>query len=203
MTDPNDATLASYETGAEQYVIASARPSPALVAFLDRLAGMVGTGHVLEVGSGPGWDADYLESRGVRVTRTDGASAFVALLQAAGHDARRLDVRSASLGGPYHAILADAVLLHLSRHQFEDFVRRARRAVTADGVLGFTLKEGDGGGWSHEKLAMPRYFTYWREPAVRDVLARADWPLVSVDHVAGRKESWLYVLAGAAGPART
>jgi len=193
--DPADATLAAYQTGAEQYLKASARPGPKMIAYLDRLAGMVGNGHVLEIGSGPGWEADHLESRGVRVTRTDATPAFVDLLRAAGHDARRLDVRFDPLGGPYQAVLANAVLLHLSRPQFEDVVRRAGQAVVAGGVLGFTLKEGDAGAWSQDKLAVPRYFTYWREPAVREVLVRAGWSVVSVDHVAGRKEAWLYVLA--------
>ena len=126
--------------------------------------------------------------------------AFVELLRAAGHDARRLDVRSASLGGPYQAVVANAVLVHLSRPQFEDVARRARHAVVAGGVLGFTLKEGDGAGWSQDKLAVPRYFTYWREPAVREVLALTGWSVISIDHVTGRKEPWLYVLARTAGP---
>ena len=199
--DPADATLAAYEAGAERYLGASARPGPPMIAYLDRLADMVGHGHVLEIGSGPGWDADHLESRGVRVTRTDAAPAFVELLRAVGHDARLLDVRCDPLGGLYQGVLANAVLVHLSRPQFEDVVQRARRAVVAGGVLGFTLKEGDGGGWRQDKLAMPRYFTYWREPAVREVLARTGWPVVCVDHVAGRKEPWLYVLARTAGPA--
>lgn len=155
----------------------------------------MGHDHVLEIGSGPGWDADYLESRGVRVTRTDATPAFVDLLCAAGHAARRLDVRFDPLGGPYQAILANAVLLHLSRPQFEDVVRRAGQAVVAGGVLAFTLKEGDAGAWSQHKLAAPRYFTYWREPAVREVLERTGWSVVSVDHVAGRTEAWLFVLA--------
>jgi len=193
--DPVDATLAAYQAGAEQYLKASARPGPEVIAYLDRLAGMVGDGHILEVGSGPGWDADHLESRGVCVTRTDATPAFVDLLRAAGHHARRLDVRFDPLGGPYQAILANAVLLHLSRPQLEDVARRAAQAVVVGGVLAFTLKEGDAGAWRKDKLAVPRYFTYWREPAVREVLARTGWSAVSVDHVAGRKEPWLFVLA--------
>ena len=53
-----------------------------------------------------------------------------------------LDVRTAELGGPYEAILADAVLLHLTREQFADVLRRARCAVVDGGLLAFTLKEG-------------------------------------------------------------
>lgn len=63
------------------------------------------------------------------------------------------------------------------------------------GVLAFTVKEGDGEGWSEAKLDLPRFFTYWREPAARTALECAGWAVLSIDHVAGRHEPWLYVLA--------
>jgi protein-L-isoaspartate O-methyltransferase len=47
------------------------------LAYLDRVAGLVGRGHILELGSGPGWDAAYLERRGVQVTRSDATRPFV------------------------------------------------------------------------------------------------------------------------------
>ena len=149
---------------------------------------------MLEIGSGPGWDADYLEGHGVPVIRTDATPAFVSLLRAAGHNARLLDARTDPLGGPYQGILANAVLHHLNRDQFEDVLRRARTAVAASGILGFTVKEGHGAAWSEHKLGLPRHFTYWQEPAVRAALHRAGWPDASICHVASR-DNWLYVLA--------
>lgn len=196
MTDPDDATLAAYQSRVQEYLRGTSWPAPELIAFLDRFAGLAGRGPVLEIGSGPGLDADYLESRGVRVIRTDATPAFVSRLRDAGHDARLIDARTDPLGGPYQAIFANAVLLHLSRNQFEDLLRRARAATDPDGILAFTLKEGDGAAWSEHKLGLPRHFTYWREPAVRAALHRAGWPDASIEHVAGR-ENWLYVIARA------
>ena len=196
MTDPNDATLAAYQSRVPEYLRGSPSPPPELIAFLDRFASLAGPGPVLEIGSGPGRDADYLEARGVRVIRSDATPAFVGLLRDAGHDARLLDVRTDPLDGPYQGIFANAVLLHLSRDQFEDLLRRARAATAPGGVLAFTLKEGDGEAWTEQKLGLPRHFTYWREPTVRAALHRAGWPDASITHVAGR-ENWLHVLAGA------
>jgi len=147
-----DVTLDSYDAAAHVYLEQSVPPRPAVTAYLDAVAGLVGSGTVLELGSGPGWDADYLESRGPRVLRTDGAPAFVQMVKATGHHARLLDVRVDDFGGPYDAVLADAVLLHVTREQFVDVLQRARQAVASGGVLAMTLKEGDGEAWTEAKL---------------------------------------------------
>ena len=97
MSDPGGVTLASYETAAQRYRERSVEPSPALVAFLDQLSALVGVGHILEIGSGPGREAAYIEARGPRVTRTDGARAFVEMMRADGHEAELLDVRTGEI----------------------------------------------------------------------------------------------------------
>ena len=84
--DSVDITLGSYETAAQRYADQSAEPSPALCAFLDLFADTVGFGPVLEVGSGPGMDAEYLERRGLNVSRTDATPAFVEMMRAAGRE---------------------------------------------------------------------------------------------------------------------
>ena len=196
--DAVDITLRSYETAAQRYADQSAGPGPASCAFLDRFADTVGQGRVLEIGSGPGMDATYLEGRGLSISRTDATPAFVEMIRAAGHEARVLDVRTADLGGPWDAVLAQAVLLHLDRGQFADALQRIRQAVVDGGVFAFTLKEGDGDAWSEAKLDLPRYFSYWREPPLRHVLAQTHWDVISIDRVAGRLEPWLFVMARAA-----
>jgi len=194
-----DVTLASYEAAAGAYLQQSPPPGLRVQAYLDQIAELVGAGTVLELGSGPGWDAVYLESRGSRVVRTDAVNAFVDLLLAAGHPARLLDVRVDDFGGPYDAVMANAVLLHLSRDHFVDVLGRARHAVAGHGLFSFTLKEGVGGGWSRAKLGLPRHFTYWRERELRSALEANGWQVLSLEHVTGRVEPWLYVLARADG----
>jgi hypothetical protein len=66
--------------------------------LLDELAELIPGGTILEVGSGPGNDASYLEDKGVSVLRSDGARSFVNMVHADGHPARLLDVRSDDLG---------------------------------------------------------------------------------------------------------
>lgn len=201
MDDLDRLTLDTYEQAAERYRAGRTQTvQPELHALLDELAARLPAGgRVLELGSGPGIEARALEERGLTVRRTDGAQAFVAMLRADGYPADRLDVRVDPLGGPYDAVLADAVLLHLTRDEFADALRRARRAVRARGLLAVTLKEGDGEEVTTERLDLPRRFTYWREPAVREVLARTGWHPLRVDTVPGPRNVWLYVIARAAG----
>ena len=203
-TAPDDAvavTLASYDAAADRYRASAGAQTAAWRAFFDDFTARIAGGHVLEVGSGPGREALLLEQRGLTVTRSDGATAFVAMMTAAGHDARQLDVRTDALGGPYDGILANAVLLHLDRSDLLPVLRRLRAAVHDHGVLALTLKEGEGEEWHRRKLAVPRRFTYWRAPALRDALQAAGWRVLSCEQVAGAREPvepWLYVLAAAA-----
>ena len=179
----------------QRYVNASNPPGPALQAFLGRVAGPVPGGTVIEVVSGPGRDADHLESRGLRVQRTDATAAFVDRLRADDHDVRPLDVRTDPLGGPYDAVFAQAVLRHLSREQLAAFAGRAlaavRRggvlaAVRLGGVLAATVKEEDGEAWTTDKLDAPRWFTYLLALALRVVFEASGWSVISLIHVRGR-----------------
>jgi SAM-dependent methyltransferase len=162
--------------------------------LLDGFAARVPGGEVLELGSGPGREAQYLEARGLRVHRTDATPAFVERLRQAGHQARILDVRRDDLGGPFDDVLANAVLLHLDRDDLGVALRACHDATRPDGALALTLKEGDGEAWSDAKLGMPRWFVYWREGPLRQALTDAEWTVVRLDHVQGRLEPWLHAL---------
>lgn len=189
----DDVTIATYQAGAEQYREQTSTPGETVLAFLDRLVEAAPPeATVLELGSGPGLDAVLLERRGLRVDRTDGTPAFVEMMRADGHAARRLDIRTDDFGGPYDVVLADAVLLHLTRPEFAAALRKARAAVNDGGLLAFTLKEGDGDEWHTRKLGRPRFFTYWREPDLRAELAAAGWEPIWLEHVPGQLEPWLH-----------
>jgi SAM-dependent methyltransferase len=195
VTTPTDRTLAAYQDGVDQYLAGSPTDvSEQVAALLEEVVASVPGGEVLELGTGPGREAQYLEHRGLRVQRTDATPAFVGRLRRAGHQARLLDVRSGELGGPFDAVLANAVLLHLDRSDLEHALRACHAATRPNGVFALTLKEGDGEAWSDAKLAQPRWFVYWREPALRQALNDAGWTVVSLGHVQGRVEPWLHVL---------
>jgi hypothetical protein len=108
-------TIAAYEDYAPQYnMLVSPTPSPDEEAGLHRLEAIVGPGgSVLEIGSGPGYDADYLESRGLLVRRTDATSRFLRLQAERGRHGELVNVLTDELGGPYDGVLAHCVLIHI------------------------------------------------------------------------------------------
>ena len=195
VTDPTDVTLASYEEGVEAYCARSpVTVVPAVASLLEAVIQRVPGGSVLELGSGPGREAAYLEGRGLTVERTDACLAFVDQPRGQGHAARVLDVRTGALGGPFDAVLANAVLLHLARDDFRRAVAACHAATREGGLLALTLKEGDGEAWSTAKLDAPRWFVYWRTGDLRDVLENVGWQILQVDRVTGRYEPWLHAL---------
>lgn len=192
--DPTDRTLQTYEQAAQRYRELSDREpvAPSLSAFVDAVVEHVPAGaSVLEIGSGPGRGARMLEERGLRVRRTDAAEAFVRMLREDGHPADVLDVRTDALGGPYELVFADAVFLHLSADDLGAVLVRLRDAVHDEGVLAFSVKQGVGAGWSTERLGLPRWFTYWQEHELRELLGRSGWEPLVILHEDSPRASWL------------
>jgi len=198
--DPGDLTLDAYRRHALRYAQRTpTEPSP-LVAELSRL--LPAGSSVLELGCGTGRDADALEAAGFTVDRTDAAASFVALQHAAGHRARVLDVREADFGGPYEAVFANAVLLHVPRARLRGVLRRARTATRSGGVMVASLKEGDGESWSDAKLEVPRHFVFWRADALAEAFVAAGWTDIEVRDSSSPEsaEGWITVNARNGNP---
>jgi len=67
-----------------------------------------------------------------------------------------------------------------------------------DGLLSFSVKVGDGSGWSDGKLNAPRFFTYWREQPLRELLTDAHFKVVFwEDGHRGRtgNDQWYHIIA--------
>jgi SAM-dependent methyltransferase len=126
-------TISAYEDYAERYdAIVRHVPNPREQASLKRLVAIAGTdGQILEVGSGPGYDADFLESLGVKVRRTDATKRFLELQAARGKHGELLDLITDDLGGPYDAVLALCVLIHVPRDQTDQLTPSQDSRVAA------------------------------------------------------------------------
>ncbi|MDZ5620613.1 class I SAM-dependent methyltransferase [Nocardioides sp. HM23] len=143
----NRRTVDSYERIAREYADDTAPESSGAAEFsgegLRRLVDAVPAGGTaLEVGSGPGWDADFVESQGVAVRRTEVAAAFIDFQADRGKHVDKLDITSDELGGPYDAVIALAVLQHVERAQIPAFLLRVAAALRPGGVFLVAIREG-------------------------------------------------------------
>lgn len=193
--DPGIETLHAYEKHVEQYVERTPTTRSSLV---DDLIRHTEPGErILELGSGPGRDADDLEAAGLIVDRTDGALSFVDRLRASGHSARVLNFYAADFGGPYDAVFANAVFLHIPRARLSGVLDVTRRATRVGGLVAASFKRGTGEAWSEQKLDSRRHFTYWEPEELRAVMVDARWtPLEITDSThSTSSENWITVLA--------
>jgi SAM-dependent methyltransferase len=199
--DPTDnaRTLAAYQRRASAYREQTRHVVSADDPLVLGVARNAPDGIVLEVGSGTGRDAEALESLGRRVRRTDATRAFVDMQRAEGHEADVLDVLGDALvddeHGPYAAVFANAVFLHFTPDELQLVLAKVRGALGPGGVLGFSVKVGDGSEWSEHKLGLPRFFQYWRREPLRALVEAAGFRVVELREEPGANWDWLIVLA--------
>ena len=174
-------TIQSYEEYAAKYdALVSEVPSPDVEEALRRLAESVGPGAaVLEIGSGPGRDADFVESLGLVVRRTDATRAFLDLQAARGKRGELLNVMTDDLGGPYDGIMALCVLIHVDRDSIETVLRKIAGALRVHGVFLVSLREGEG------ETSGNYHTVYWQRDSFASALAAAglnvEWDQHSID----------------------
>ncbi|MBW8859480.1 MAG: class I SAM-dependent methyltransferase [Caulobacter sp.] len=138
-------TIRSYEGYADRYARIRKGPDQREQAALRRVASMAGPGgRILEIGSGPGYGADFLETLGVEVRRTDAAQRFLDLQAARGRPGDRLDVITDPLDGPYDAVVAQYVLFHVPRDAIDGVLAKIARALRPGGAFLVSMREGEG-----------------------------------------------------------
>jgi 2-polyprenyl-3-methyl-5-hydroxy-6-metoxy-1,4-benzoquinol methylase len=139
-------TVQTYEGFARQYdTLVDAKRPPHIEDALRRLVQCLPLGgSVLEIGSGSGRDADFVESLGAVVRRTDATQAFLDLMAERGKKADPLNVVTDELGGPYDGVLAMAVLIHVDREQIDAVLRKIHAALKPGGAFLVAMRKGEG-----------------------------------------------------------
>ncbi|MEJ7633525.1 methyltransferase [Aeromicrobium sp.] len=186
-------TIASYEQIAVEYARDTAG-SGVLAGALARLAEVVPNGHALEIGSGPGWDADVLEEAGLTVRRTDVTQAFIDFQGSRGKAVDRLDVISDELDGPFDAVVALHVLQHVGPDDLAGVLAKVAGALHLGGRFLVSIPVGEGVSWEDGESGNSYYRVLRTEDAFTAELARVglspEWTERSAD-----EGGWLAVLA--------
>lgn len=189
----NASSLVGYESCAAEYAQTTApKPEagdqPALVELLKLVAP---GSRLLEIGSGPGWDADWLEEKGLVIRRTDAAQSFVHFQASRGRQAERLDVIQDPLGGPYDGVVALYVLQHVEREKLPSVFARIAAAIRDGGVFLLGLREGEGEGVEIGSKGNEYYVAFWLRSEIVAILAALGLGLHWSHSFDGRDGRWL------------
>lgn len=196
LRDHNRRTVAGYEICARDYAASVPHePSPAAAALLRRFAGAVGDGgRVLDIGSGPGWDADFLETLGVRVHRTDVTAAFRAVQAERGKHVDVLDLLGDEIDATYDGVMLLYVLQHFERAQVDAILRKLANALRDGGTLLLSHAVGTDEIWQHGDSGDYRVVR-WLPEALDERLLQAGLAVTWDACSDGQDERWRCLLA--------
>ncbi|GAA1521474.1 class I SAM-dependent methyltransferase [Kribbella lupini] len=187
-----NSTIASYEREALQYAAQMDDFPPTFTeqALLRLIDALPPGGLVLEIGSGTGRDADFVEACGATVRRTDATRAFRELQASRGRQVEPLNVISDEVPGQYDGVLALCVLIHVDRRSTPVVLRKIARALRPAGAFLVSVREGAG------ETSGDYLMSYWDQAEYAGLLGdaglRVDW---SQRYDDGDGDTWLTFLA--------
>ena len=194
MSERNTRTLNTYSQNVDKYIDGTVRITSGFQKdwIDDVFRGVPRDAAILEIGSAFGRDALYLESKGYVVEMTDASVGFVEYLQSNGHSAQLLDIVRSRPVEKYDVVLACAVFLHFTDTDFQQAVKNVRDCLLDGGKFAFSVKLGDGDGWSNEKMGAPRYFNYYQPDGLENALADAGMQTTDLQVY---DDKWVYATA--------
>jgi cyclopropane fatty-acyl-phospholipid synthase-like methyltransferase len=188
-------TLITYERGVETYAKNTRGDiSDSLKQYLDHILTQIPPGaKILEIGSATGRDATYIESRGYDITRSDAVKGFVTKMQNDGYEAIQFNVLSDVLPKTYDAIIATAVLLHMTVGQFSTALNNISVHLNTGGTLVIAVKQGEGEEYSTHKMGSKRFFKYWIPKDLEKIVENHGFTVVECSSLGSKK--WLTCIA--------
>lgn len=197
MSETNERTIAAYDTHVNEYMANT--PTDLSETSKEWLAvslkGLKTSARILEIGSAFGHDAAYIEQQGYKVDRTDASQSFVDHLQAQGHNAKKLNVLTDEITGPYNLVFADSVFHHFTISDALIASTNIFNSLDEEGRFAASLRLGLEEGWSEEKMGIPRYFSHWDRPNIEEIVREVGF--ISFIATDGHKPKfpWLHFVA--------
>jgi len=193
----NEETVKSYESCVDDYA-ETTRAEPRGVRaemFQAFIAAMKSGAQILEIGSGPGWDADRLEAKGFEVDRTDVTQAFIDYQAKRDKQIRRLDVIADDISNRYDGLLCLYVLQHIARPLIDDVLRKLSNSLHSNGAALIGLREGEGDVREVSSGSRVYHLTLWPRDEFIARLARVGLITQRQHTFSGNDGEWLIVLA--------
>jgi len=189
-------TIEWYDNCLEQYVISAPlkRNNDEFKQWIDRiLSNIPSESAILEIGSGFGRDADYIESLDYYVRRTDASLSMVQLQQETGKDAELFNPLTQEIDGMFDAIFANGVFPHFTDSQAFLALQKLKPNLKPNGIMCASFKIGEGA-----EIADGRLRFYWQKADLLDLFGQAGYKIVWFGHInnaATDEDQWYTVIA--------
>src|ERR1700738_418048 len=179
----NDQTLDAYNNNVEHYLTKTPerhlKNHEPLLKWIDySITQLPKNSTVFEIGSGAGREADYIEAKGLKVQRSDGAVAFVEYLKAQGKQAIRLNILRDGIKGKFDMIFANAVITHFTPEDLLFVLRKVHNSLEDNGIFAFSTKQGSGNAWVTEKFSERRFVHYWQPDDLRNLVEKMGFKII-------------------------
>ncbi len=152
---------------------------------------------VLDIGSGTGNKAAYVQAQGHPVVCVDLSPEMVRLCKEKGLRAHVMDLEDLRVEhNSFEGVVAYTSLLHVPKKNFPNALDNLKRILSPTGHVLFAMKEGAGEGLNGDDEVMRRWFSYYTDDELRQYMQRS-FTVVHHDRVAAGKSVFLhYILKG-------
>lgn len=195
----NNQTLETYSAKLQEYIDSTPQQiNEVEYPWIDQSLSLISkSGKILELGSGFGRNAEYIQQQGYDIECTDAVQGFVDLLQQKGLKANFLDALKDDFAHGYDMVFANGVFVHFTPEETANVIDKIHASLKENGILAFSVKQGNGSKWTDEKLGSPRFFQYWQPEALKQLITSHgfEWATMLEGETSLRNASWLYIIA--------
>lgn len=130
---------------------------------------------LLEIGCGPGSDAQFFQNQGFRILAVDNTPTMVKLTAEKGITAQVLDCYNLDeIEERFDAVYTMNCLLHIPKQDIDQILHLISRRLNDSGLmyLGLWGDENFEGIWEPDQYEPKRFFSFWKTEALLEVLQR-------------------------------
>jgi ubiquinone/menaquinone biosynthesis C-methylase UbiE len=129
-------------------------------------------GRVLDIGSGPGRDAEILRNLGLDVVCLDASKTMVEMTRGKGFESVVGDFSALPFGdASFEAVWAYTSLIHEPKAAVTTALQEIHRVLVPDGAFALGLIEGGEEGYqSISNIPLPRWFSFYTQPEAESLV---------------------------------